>query len=247
VWIKQVFGFCGELWWIFGFYGVGFGLLGCILGVLGTEDAVFWMQKRGYNVVVRCKIVVVSSPHLRMQMSGGEDWHLRVGLQGAFDKVCDVGVQGGLDVFATESFRVLGGWEVRAAELWGESAHDGEVACSGDGFVFDEGRIGDAALYGFGERGRGDLIFFAGAHEDGDADLFKASGNKPEGCGHEEDERAYALVGYHVHGMRLAVCSFVGSGPGFSPCQGECGIGSDGVTDDADGIWGEMVFEYGIG
>ena len=60
------------------------------------------------------------------------------GIQGAFEKVCDVGVQGGLDVFAMESFRVLGRWEVRAGELRGESAHDGEVASSGDDFVFDE-------------------------------------------------------------------------------------------------------------
>jgi hypothetical protein len=56
VWIKRVFGFCGELWWFVVIFRLfrdcfRFGVL--FLPGVGSRKGGFWLQKRGENVVIR--------------------------------------------------------------------------------------------------------------------------------------------------------------------------------------------------
>jgi apolipoprotein N-acyltransferase len=51
LWVKEVFGFCGELWLVFGYCGIFFGFevdFALIRGVIGAN---FWLQMCGQSVV----------------------------------------------------------------------------------------------------------------------------------------------------------------------------------------------------
>lgn len=73
LWTKSIFGFCGELWWILGFRRPGSDLPEWIFGISGVAEAIFWVQKRGESVVVRCRIVVVRCRNLKPSATKGKD------------------------------------------------------------------------------------------------------------------------------------------------------------------------------